>query len=436
MMIERVLIVAVGLVLAGAAGRGAELAAGWDLEAVLTRVEEEGLAVMLRREGVERARAEVDRQRSGLRPSVDLEVGQTRSRTVQTGGTLVTSGTRNRFDAVARARWDLWDPAQTASQRVAQMGVEVAELDERAGLEAVRALAAELYFNHQRNLDRLQVRDADIERATSLLELAERQTEAGVATQIDVTRAEALVAEAEQARLQQETEVAATRLRLQRLLGLDMDEGFELRPVKAAESGARSAGEREREAREVRGDFLTVQRLLDQSQLELAAARFTRLPTVGLTASYGYATASAFDGNEGQVWSAGLLVSVPIFDGGETRALTRLARARMRERGLEEEELGRGIAAEVRLAMQDEKSRVAQVGVAQRTLRLAEDELELAKNRFENGVADNREIIEAQSRLAGAADNLVGAWHQLNLARLELARVSGDVRRVLGERED
>jgi outer membrane protein TolC len=49
-------------------------------------------------------------------------------------------------------------------------------------------------------------------------------------------------------------------------------------------------------------------------------------------------------------------------------------------------------------------------------------------------VADNREVVEAQNRLAQAEDNLVEAVHQYNLSRVELARARGDVRTILAER--
>jgi outer membrane protein TolC len=91
------------------------------------------------------------------------------------------------------------------------------------------------------------------------------------------------------------------------------------------------------------------------------------------------------------------------------------------------------IGAELRLASQDARSRNAQVAVAERSLRLAQDELSLAQRRFEQGVADNREIIDAQNSLAVASDNVVEAYYQYNLSRVTLARISGDVRLVLNE---
>ena len=57
----------------------------------------------------------------------------------------------------------------------------------------------------------------------------------------------------------------------------------------------------------------------------------------------------------------------------------------------------------------------------------------VARTRFLEGVADNREIIDAQAALAGSNDEMVEAVYQYNLSRLELAMVRGDVRLVVTE---
>ena len=66
--------------------------------------------------------------------------------------------------------------------------------------------------------------------------------------------------------------------------------------------------------------------------------------------------------------------------------------------------------------------------------RSAEEQLRLARARYHEGVADNREVVEAQNQLAIAADNVVDATYQYNLSRVELARARGDVRNILLEK--
>jgi outer membrane protein TolC len=92
------------------------------------------------------------------------------------------------------------------------------------------------------------------------------------------------------------------------------------------------------------------------------------------------------------------------------------------------------ISSELRLAVQDAGSRNAQITVADTSLALAREELRLAEQRYQQGVADNREMVEAQNRLAIADDSFVEAVFQYNLSRVELARAKGDVKAVLMEK--
>ena len=125
---------------------------------------------------------------------------------------------------------------------------------------------------------------------------------------------------------------------------------------------------------------------------------------------------------------------MPIFDGLRAGADRRIALSRQRSQEMRVHSLELQISSELRLAVQDAGSRNAQITVAEKNLGLAQEELRLAQQRYQQGVADNREVVEAQNRLAIADDNFVEAVFQYNLSRVELARAKGDVRAVLAEK--
>ena len=127
-------------------------------------------------------------------------------------------------------------------------------------------------------------------------------------------------------------------------------------------------------------------------------------------------------------------MSVPVFDGLRNGANRRIALSRQRAQAARVHNLELQITSELRLALQDAGSRNAQITVAGKNLQLAQEELRLAQQRYRQGVADNREVVEAQNRLAIADDNFVEAVYQYNLSRVELARTRGDVRSVLSEK--
>ena len=158
------------------------------------------------------------------------------------------------------------------------------------------------------------------------------------------------------------------------------------------------------------------------------------MPALSLTGNYGAASANWDDSDKQEQWAAGIGVNMPIFDGLRAGADRRIALSRQRSQEMRVHSLELQISSELRLAVQDAGSRNAQIAVADKNLRLAGEELRLAQQRYQQGVADDREVVEAQNRLAIADDNFVEAVFQYNVSRVELARAKGDVRAVLAER--
>lgn len=407
------------------------------LAKALGTVEGVNVSVLLSREAAAQALEAANQQRVGIMPIVNLSAQQRRTESVSvaTNGALTQTPATNRFDGKLTGSMALLNPQQLAALKASRAGVAVAQADYQATVQAVMSSVAQTFFTHLRNLRRIDVLDSNTVRAKALVNLAQNQLAAGVATQIDVTRAESLLAQAEQARLQQDTVVYQSALLLQRLLDIDPARGLALAGFEVRRVNAGSFAEGfEQTTFAKRADWLRAQKAVEQSKLDLRTAKFQRLPALGLSGEYGYAAAEVLDSSTKQAWFAGATVTVPIFDGLKSGADQRAALSRQRAQAARLHNLELQISAELRLAQQDATSRFAQITVAEKSLRLAEQELELAQKRFGQGVADNREIIEAQNRLAVASDGLVEAVYQYNLSRVELARAKGDVRGILAEK--
>ncbi|MES2695564.1 MAG: TolC family protein [Verrucomicrobiota bacterium] len=413
----------------------AEGSSALTLEQALASVERVNLNVLLSRETAAQAVETAAGQRGALLPIIGATVQQRRQQQVSIG-TVVTSSGRptSRFDALLTSSWSLFDPELIATVRGARLGAQAAQANYQAVVQTVLADVAEGYFAHLRNQRRLAVLDANITRARSLFTLARNQLEAGIVTQIDVTRADAQVAQAEQARLQQLTALVASELFLKRLLELPTVgelrlEEFQVRRVEPS----LFVFSEQKTAFEHRAEYLAAQKNLEQAKAAVRASGFQRLPALGVTANYGEASPKYDDSDKQEQWNVTLGLSVPLFDlrlGTDKRiALSRQRAQEARVRNLELQ-----ITAELRLALQDAGSRNAQIAVAEKSLALAREELRLAQQRYQQGVADNREVVDAQNRLAIAEDNQVEAIYQYNLSRVELARTKGDVRGVLAEK--
>jgi outer membrane protein len=414
----------------------ADAPADLTLDQALAAVEHANVTALLSREAVAQAVEAANQQRVNLLPQVALTASQQRALIVSSqSATLGQSGPGNRFNGLITANYNLLDPSQIENYRSARTAVQGAKLNYQATMQTVLAVVAQAYFTHLHNLHRTDVLDSNLARDKSLLDLASAQLHAGVATQIDVTRAEAELAADEQARLQQDTTVYQSELQFKRLLDLDLGQplklaDFSVQQVDATEFDVGT----EQHAFEVRPDYLSGKSLLKQNQQDVLAAKFENLPTLSLAGDYGQANMRAFDGTAKEEWLAGVEFNLPIFDGLKARADRRAALSRLRAQERSLQDLTTQVSSEVRLAIQDARSRFAQIALAQKSFQLADEQLRLASLRFKQGVADNQEVIDAQNGLAVAEDGLNDAIYQYNLSRVELARAKGEVREILQEK--
>jgi len=84
-------------------------------------------------------------------------------------------------------------------------------------------------------------------------------------------------------------------------------------------------------------------------------------------------------------------------------------------------------AADVRGSLLDLRSAREQVAATQERVRLAEQELSQARERFRAGVAGNADVITASLSLNGARTAAVDALTAYQAARVSLARAQGSL---------
>lgn len=416
---------------AGAPPEGARMLS---LREAFQMVEAQNLQVLIGRELALAAEQNARRVRAGLLPSVSFDASQNRSRSAGGGGVLGGGASiADRFQARFSGRVPLLDATALADHRVARLESAIADLDYETTLQDVLQLVGEAYIEHVRNQARMRVIDANLERDRVLYQLAVNQFEAGVATPIDVTRAEVRLAVDERDRLQQQTLVMQSELEIKRLLRLDYERPIWLTDPAPVAQNLVGIDSRTSLASvlEARPDYRRESLTLERNQLALRAAGWQRFPEISGFADYGWRSRHPLDGREEREWTIGVGLSVPVFDGFEIQAnkLRAGAFVRVQERVLAS--LEETVDASYRLALTDARSRLAQIEVTRKQVALSEKELELARTRFQEGVADNRDVVEAQANLAQANDDLVQSIFLYNLSRITLARVRGDVRAVL-----
>jgi outer membrane protein TolC len=129
----------------------------------------------------------------------------------------------------------------------------------------------------------------------------------------------------------------------------------------------------------------------------------------------------------GDLPGTGLLqgtLSITLYDRDRKGEELELA-ARMKRVDDQLADLKLGIEEEIRESMLNLDSATEQVAVAQEGRELAQQELDLAQDRFKAGVTNNIEVTNAQDSLARAQENYIVAVTRHADAKFALARAMG-----------
>jgi outer membrane protein TolC len=121
---------------------------------------------------------------------------------------------------------------------------------------------------------------------------------------------------------------------------------------------------------------------------------------------------------------------MPLFTGGRIRAEIVRADLEIRKLAQQKDDLRNQIALDVKTALLNLSSARSEVQVANLGVHLSKEEVDQARDRFKEGVANNIEVIQAQDALARANDNQIAALYRFNQARADLARAIGQMEKV------
>ena len=158
------------------------------------------------------------------------------------------------------------------------------------------------------------------------------------------------------------------------------------------------------------------------------AASESRLPSLRFDGNWAYQGLSAPTSIPTYNYQAS--INVPLFTGGRIHA--EIVRAGLEIQRLEQQraDLRNQIAFDVKTALLNLRSARNEVEVANLGVKLAEEEVRQARDRFQAGVANNIEVISAQDSLTRANDNQIAALYRFNQARADLARAIGQMEKL------
>ena len=283
------------------------------------------------------------------------------------------------------------------------------------------------YYDLVQSVRELEIEEQRLAQSRANLELAQRKFEVGLIAEVEALRLQVEMLQAEATYDQAQTDIELRRDILRETLGLDVwapleidtEVQYEIHPIdaqRALEIGL---------AR--RTDMKRAEIFEEISELDLEDIRRRN----GINATFGANVSmrgrgpeisAVSDNFERNRWGVDLQITLPLIDSGQRQADVSQARIALEQSRLTREQQRRLIIQQVRDATRRVHEAERQIDLRQAALKFAQRTYDVEQSRFELGLADSQQLLQAQGNLTQARINalsaVIGYQRQLKNVRL------------------
>ncbi len=333
-------------------------------------------------------------------------------------------GPFNYFDARAHLTQSVLDMTAINNYRASREIVRSDKFSARDAGDMIVLAVGGTYLQVIAAKARVESARAQLETANALYQQAVQHRQVGLLAQVDVNRSQVQALTEQQRLLSLQNDLSKQKIDLARLTGLPPTDDYEISdevplPVTPAIDFSAAL----KQAFEQRQDLKAAQAQVRASELARSAARAELYPSVSVSADYGdigVNPAQAFG-----TYTVNGTVRIPLWQGGRAKGDMQEADAALAQRRAELDDLKSLVESQVRKALLDLQSSESQVEVAQKNVQVSKETLDLTRQKFEAGVTDSVEVVQAEQSVASSELDYVNSEFGLNLAKLSLARAIG-----------
>uniref|UniRef100_C6E161 Outer membrane efflux protein n=1 Tax=Geobacter sp. (strain M21) TaxID=443144 RepID=C6E161_GEOSM len=245
----------------------------------------------------------------------------------------------------------------------------------------------------------------------------------GIRPKVEVTKAEANLYAARTSLIRAGNNKEIARIELAGAMGTAEQESRSLVEPPADGSPLPERQQVQLDAIRSRPELQQLSALKSAAQSALKTAKSGYLPVLSGTASLGYADRDFPP--SGNVWGAGINLTVPLFSGFSSVEEVREATANVNAMEARKSVLRLQIAKEVGSAWLGCQEAMARMASTQKEVEAAEENRRLAQGRYHEGVGSIIEVTDAQSQALEAQTAHIQAGYDYRIARAALYRATG-----------
>ncbi len=371
-------------------------------------------------------KAESSYTRLNKSPSLDFKAGVLSPQALS-----IEVGDENMYSAQAVVQQPLFTGGKISFlNKQAKNNLEAAKYSYEEAKQNLILQVREAYFGILVTQKYREVCRNAVEQMKAHLETVRGLYNAGTVSNIDLLRTEVQLANAEQALIKVENGVELAKSSFNMILSRGINSPVEVVDVfEIREENYKLGTDRYisllKEAESNRPEIHKMRHNIGMAKAGIGAAKSNYWPQVALFGNYRYHKGDEPIVEWADDWMAGVIVSVDIWNWGETKAQAGQARAALRELEHLDAQLRDGIALEVKGALLSLEEAKKRIGVSEKAAIQAEESLSSAQIGYKSGRVDNVEVLAAQLALTQAETNHLEAIYNYVLSEARLEKATG-----------
>jgi outer membrane protein len=337
-------------------------------------------------------------------------------------------GSRNIYEVNSTIQQPLFTGGlNLANYRSAKLGVDLSKASVETAKRDVVLQVRVGYFNIIRAEKFVDVAKQAVKQFEAQLEVTKAFFDVGIVPKNDVLQAEVRLANAVQALISAENALATAKASFNTLLIREINTPFEVVDILAYKPfplGFEAALE---EALRQRPEIKAAQVNIDQAKENVKAAKSGFFPTISLAGNYARVSDAAALNSDSTTerWTIQALASLTLFDWGNTAYKVGENKVKVTQAEDSKTQLILSITFEVKNDYLNMLVAEKSLGVAQKAIEQAEENLRMNEERYKYQVATQTDVLDAVTLLAQARVNYYGALSDFNVAEAQLERGMG-----------
>ncbi len=369
----------------------------------------------------------VGQSRAFYYPQVSAQAGYTRTDlgTAPTGTFARTSVRNDGYSGSVILSQSLLDLGKWSSVDVAKFNVASSRAD-LSKTENDTVLSVKQFYYQVLQAKRNRDVFADVIRQSQLhLDQARGFYDVGTKAKIDVIKAEVDLSNAKLNLINAENALKIAWVNLNNAMGVPDAPEYAIEDNLSFQAYQITLEEATAKAFENRPDLKSSIAKRQAAESGIGVARSGYYPTLTGTASYTKQGLNESPNELNSSWSAGVLLTMPLFNGFSTRHLVAEAKSNMYMLKASEESVRQQVLLEVRQAYLNLQATEASISTTELAAQQAKENLDLANGRYAAGVGSPVEVSDAFATYVAAQANHTSALATYKIARANIERAMG-----------